>query len=1003
MKTPGRMPLRTRVACLSGSLVLAFLAGLTFPLPGATAASPSEPGEALIAVDYASLVGGADLDFKMPLGPGAERGLPIGNGRVGTLLWTRPEQSKLHMQINHTDVFAFRNSSAATLDAHAFYCNGCGFVDIDVGDDAFGDHSTSNHLAVYDAVAEVSGRGVRIRAFAWNQKDVIAVEITDDRDEPRPISVDLRMLRPPEVKSGPHSAISSVAAIGQDIELTQEFREKADQPLALDLNSLSTLRARVIGRAAAASKVNDRTMRLTTPAGKGTLTVLFSLGQSKENTVEQVKRAAEADLEEAATAGFVKLLDDNMTYWHDFWSKSFVSMSGSPELEEMTRLSIWNLYIAGSCQRGNFPAKFNGLIFVSTGDVRDWGQNFWWFNQSCQHGWEYAANHEELLEPVFRWNMRNFAAYANSAQRSWNSRGWYIPETSCWDGPELLPEGVHKPRGQRQPMMSLVGGGWTSRNTYNMSKFTGLYYKKYLYTGDERWLKEWVYPAARATAEFYCGLKAGCQDAGGDDNGPEGIAVLRKDADGKYHLYGTELHEHIWWGKDIIEDLAGIRGVFPLAIALSEKYGVDADQRAEWQEVLDNLAPYPRSDMAGAISGLGPGTWAQGLAPHGKLRGNEGDESPRMGPVRGDFDVLTLESADTDEWAVAMATLDKHPGTVKGHGCGVGSYPILPGRMGRPDLVERALPRQMAISPETARVPRAESFTSQGMGIFAQAVQSALLLSIAPSPTGDPVIRLMEGWPRKWDVSFKLQAEGGFLISSAMKGGTIRFVEILSQRGGECRIRNPWPTDDATLFCMGRKTNVLKGGLLTFPTEAGQTYLLVTPRCWTTGAASTDAVPAELGRIEELRTVVPHEAAESARALPPRDRFHVYLLMGQSNMAGRGKLDPATRVSSDRVLKYTSEEGWAPGTEPLHASKSGKGGAGLAASFARAMADAEPDVYSQLVEDCLTALPGHAPCTAVVESAGLTAKQDKLHFGTPALREFGIRYAAAMQRLQQSK
>jgi hypothetical protein len=59
--------------------------------------------------------------------------------------------------------------------------------------------------------------------------------------------------------------------------------------------------------------------------------------------------------------------------------------------------------------------------------------------------------------------------------------------------------------------------------------------------------------------------------------------------------------------------------------------------------------------------------------------------------------------------------------------------------------------------------------------------------------------------------------------------------------------------------------------------------------------------------------------------------------------------------------------------------------------------------YSQLVEDCLTALPGHAPCTAAVESVGLTAKQDKLHFDTPALREFGIRYAAAMQRLQQSK
>jgi hypothetical protein len=94
--------------------MLAFLAGLVFPLPGATAASPGEPEGSLIAVDYAALIGGADLDFKVPLGPGAERGLPIGNGRVGTLLWTRPEQSKLHMQINHTDVFAFRNSSADT-------------------------------------------------------------------------------------------------------------------------------------------------------------------------------------------------------------------------------------------------------------------------------------------------------------------------------------------------------------------------------------------------------------------------------------------------------------------------------------------------------------------------------------------------------------------------------------------------------------------------------------------------------------------------------------------------------------------------------------------------------------------------------------------------------------------------------------------------------------------------------------------------------------------------
>ncbi|MCX7416192.1 MAG: hypothetical protein NTY25_06845, partial [Planctomycetia bacterium] len=130
---PDPISLRTRTAGPSGGLMLAVLAGLAFALPCAAEAPPGEPWGDLIAVDYAALVGGADLDFTMPLGPGAQRGLPIGNGRVGTLLWTRPERSKLHMQLNHTDVFAFRNSSAATLDSHAFYCNGCGFVDIDVG------------------------------------------------------------------------------------------------------------------------------------------------------------------------------------------------------------------------------------------------------------------------------------------------------------------------------------------------------------------------------------------------------------------------------------------------------------------------------------------------------------------------------------------------------------------------------------------------------------------------------------------------------------------------------------------------------------------------------------------------------------------------------------------------------------------------------------------------------------------------------------------------------
>ncbi len=73
--------------------------------------------------------------------------------------------------------------------------------------------------------------------------------------------------------------------------------------------------------------------------------------------------------------------------------------------------------------------------------------------------------------------------------------------------------------------------------------------------------------------------------------------------------------------------------------------------------------------------------------------------------------------------------------------------------------------------------------------------------------------------------------------------------------------------------------------------------------------------------------------------LPARENFHLYLLIGQSNMAGRGKLDAQHAVSNERVLKFTKANAWTPADEPLHFDKP-VAAAGLGMSFARVMADA---------------------------------------------------------------
>ncbi len=788
-------------------------------------AAPTVVGT-MMEVDYPALVSRADLDLKGPMGPADNPtpGVPLGNGRLGTLLWmTAPHV--LSMQFNHTDVFAFRASSVATRGDHQDYGNICGHADVFFGEELFKPDVVRSHLGVYDALATITSINVRIRSLAWHAKDVIALEITDERAEPKPVVIELAAMRPPVQESGAHKAITTLTAEGAEIELTQQFLEPKANPLVKDLRSFTALRAKVVGRDCKTEVVGDR-VRLTTPAGKGTFVALFAVGQTKEKELADARASAKADLTEATALGFDRLHADNGKYWADYWSRSFVNMTGTPELADMTRFYLWGQYLAGICLRGNFPPKHSGLIFI-TQEYRPWGSLFWWFNEGAQQGWQFEANRLELLEPVFRWNDTARPGYESAARQCWNSRGWYIPETSSWDGPEVLPEGQHKPEGHRAGVhQSLRGVGFTARNTYNAAKLAALYYKRYLFTGDEAWLKDRAYPALRDTAEFYCGLKAGCQYAGGIDYGPEGKVILRKDADGKYHLYGTMSHEHIWWGKDIIEDLAAIRGIFPVAIGLSKKYNVDADKRAEWQEVLDNLAPYPRSETQGAIGGLGEGTWCQGLAPNGNIRDNYGDESPRMGPVIGDFlDVLTVESNNTGDWKTAMDTLNKHPGTGKPQLCSCGEYAIIPARMGRADLVKVALPAQYRSSLEQSRPGASRSL--QGFGIFSRALHASLLLSVSPTPVDPSVIRVLDSWPREWDVDFQLLGKDGFLVSSSLRGGKIRFVEILSQLGGECRIRNPWPEAAVELQVDGQKQGPLKDPLLKFPTAKGSRYLLL--------------------------------------------------------------------------------------------------------------------------------------------------------------------------------
>jgi hypothetical protein len=93
----------------------------------------------------------------------------------------------------------------------------------------------------------------------------------------------------------------------------------------------------------------------------------------------------------------------------------------------------------------------------------------------------------------------------------------------------------------------------------------------------------------------------------------------------------------------------------------------------------------------------------------------------------------------------------------------------------------------------------------------------------------------------------------------------------------------------------------------------------------------------------------PIAAAKKVSQLPAKENFHLYLLIGQSNMAGRGVLDKQHSFPNDRVLKFSKENAWVSGTEPLHFDKPTIAGAGIGMSFAHEMADANPKATIGLI------------------------------------------------------
>jgi hypothetical protein len=81
--------------------------------------------------------------------------------------------------------------------------------------------------------------------------------------------------------------------------------------------------------------------------------------------------------------------------------------------------------------------------------------------------------------------------------------------------------------------------------------------------------------------------------------------------------------------------------------------------------------------------------------------------------------------------------------------------------------------------------------------------------------------------------------------------------------------------------------------------------------------------------------------------VPPR--LQLFLLIGQSNMAGRGVPEAEDQQANPHVWMLTKELSWVPARDPMHFDKPAVIGVGPGLAFAKRMADAYPEMNIGLV------------------------------------------------------
>ncbi|MFV2069404.1 MAG: DUF5703 domain-containing protein [Pirellulales bacterium] len=528
--------------------------------------------------------------------------------------------------------------------------------------------------------------------------------------------------------------------------------------------------------------------------------------------------AANREFEQAAAIPIHTLRREHRSWWRDYWSQSFLRLeSPDKKAQWLTAAYHVHLYTLGCVNRGPYPAKWDGGPGLMRGDERTWGLAEWVQEVRFTYMPLYAANRLEMAKGLTDHYTRMLPYLRAQTATMWGIPGLWIPETVLpWGHAEdlILKDDGRGTAGGHQFRWDPETARYGKFELYNpyvgFLLTAGLeicqHYLTYnRYSGDEDFLRNEAYPVIRGVCEFLAGL-------------------LKKEADGKYHLDPANALETWWMVRDPSDTLDGIRAIFPEFTRLAEAFDRDAALRARCAEILAAL-PEPNLGLWKPDASIDPTVDA--YAPAAAFRnvpGLHNFENPALYRVY-PFGLSGIGSPDHDR---ARRTFD-HRIFVNNQGWSMDA--IWAARLG---LADEACDLLVAHAEKYNRF-RYGGWDSGNSTVFPDGLAvapyldaggvSAFALSEILLQSHNNLIRIAPALAKTWSGIFRLRAEGGFLVAADVQNGGARFVEITSLFGERCRLANPWKTE---CVVRDKKRTLVRtaDSEVVFDTRAGGTYLI---------------------------------------------------------------------------------------------------------------------------------------------------------------------------------